>query len=578
MKISQEDINAIRSQSDVVDVIGNYLPLVKKGKSFKAVCPFHDDHDPSLSINQSKQIYKCFVCGAGGNVFTFVQNFEKLSFPESVVKVAEMIDYKLDVKSSDFIIPIDPKKAAAHKVLNEAINYMVYNLNSSDGLIYKEYLNKRGINESLIKMFDIGFNGGDNQLYKFLIAKGYEESIMDSTNLIRISEFGVKDTFANRITFPIHDTYGNPVGFTARTIDPNISSKYINTNETKLYSKGHIVYNYHRAKDYIRKEKAVIVVEGVTDVIAFSKCDIFNVCATLGTAGTKDQLKILRKTTLNIIFCYDGDKAGKNATYKVGKIAQELGFKVFVVKNDDSLDPDEIIERFGKDELKSKVSKPLLFIEFIFDYFIEGKDLTNYSDKKEIAKNIRKEIGLLDSDIDVNYFTNLLEEKTGFKFNDANIKEHPRPQTILRRNIYLNKNVSGIEDAEQIVISQMSLDKRAVEIFQKKLYNFESQKNTDLMKIIFDEYTLNKKFEYSAIIDKLNQDQRNYYTDIMENTKFPEKYDEEQLLGAINKILLHIKKKELIVLRDSLCIEYTDEKMKKFIKLKEEIEVLTNEN
>ena len=234
MRLSDEEITAVRNSADIAEVIGHYVPLVKKGRSMACVCPFHDDHDPSLSISQDKQIYKCFVCGAGGNVFTFVQNYEKVSFPEAVAKVAEISGYKLSFDPSALKAPVDPRKDALYKVLAETIRYTHYQLGAQAGTPVREYLANRGIDEATIEKFEIGWNGPGDELLRFLQAKGYNEQDMVAANVVRLNESGLHDVFTSRITFPIHDSLGNPIGFTARSMDPEAQSKYINTTETDV--------------------------------------------------------------------------------------------------------------------------------------------------------------------------------------------------------------------------------------------------------------------------------------------------------------------------------------------------------
>ncbi len=537
MRLSEEDINAVRSQADIVDIVGRYLPLVKKGKSFGAVCPFHDDHDPSLSLSQEKQIYKCFVCGAGGNVFTFVQNYENISFPEAVVKVADFVGHKLDFQPQDFIQKKDPYKEAGYKVLNEAIRYMMYALNLSSSAKEKEYLTRRGIGETLIKMFEIGFNEGNDQLYKFLKAKGYPDQDLVSTNLVRISENGLHDTFSSRITFPIHDAFGNPVGFTARTLNSDISSKYINTTETDFYVKGKIVYNLHRAKPYAKKENSIILVEGVTDVLAFAKANIFNVCATLGTAGTKEQLSQIKSCGTQLIFCYDGDSAGQAATYRVGKLAKEMGFDVLVVNNKTEDDPDDIVEKQGAVALQKMIKKPKLWMEFIFDYFQTKNDLENYSEKKEFAKAVMNEINLLHDDFDRQNFIHRLTQLTGFNLSNISVekKEVSKANQIVKR-VRIPKPSDGRELAERIILSQMLLDKNAAEIFKDKLGFMTNKVHQQVALLIVEEYRQNDELVIANFLDGIDEKLKNMVILLNTNEEFPSEYSEAIINGAINRV------------------------------------------
>ena len=284
--LSEDEINAVRAKADIVDVISHYLQVHKQGRMYKAVCPFHDDHDPSLNINPDMQIYKCFVCGAGGNVFSFVQRYEHVSFPEAVGKVADMIGFPLSSSPVKKKREVDPHRQKLYDALQETINYTMYELNSTDGAAARSYLKGRGMDDHTLERFQIGWNPEGDSLTRFLHAKHYEDQTLTAVNVSRITSQGMQDVFASRITFPIHDAYGNPVGFSARTMDPDNPAKYINTTQTEIYVKGQLVYNAHRAKEEARRAGRIYICEGVTDVIAFDRAGIANAVCTLGTACT----------------------------------------------------------------------------------------------------------------------------------------------------------------------------------------------------------------------------------------------------------------------------------------------------
>ena len=380
MRIPQADIDNIRQQADIVDIIGRYIPIEKKGSNaYRAICPFHDDHDPSLSISPSRQIFKCFVCQKGGNVFGFVQEYEKVDYIQAVAKVAQMINYPLDMSKIVPVKRIDSKFAAYYDLLHEMIKFCRYSLNTSDGLRAKEYLLARKMDDKIIDMFDIGYNGKNNSVYNFLTAKKYSKQAMIETNIIFDNEYGESDVFANRIVFPIHDEFGNPIGFTARALDDN-ASKYINTSTTPIYVKGNFVYNMHRAKSFAKKANKIIVVEGVMDVIAFAKAGIYNVVATLGTAITAKQLHLIKQCSMNIVLAYDGDNAGQNAIYKAGIMAVDAGFEVSVYRNETTLDPDELIQSKGISYLQKSIDQPYAWMEFLFNYLQKKYNLEVYSE------------------------------------------------------------------------------------------------------------------------------------------------------------------------------------------------------
>ncbi len=505
MQISEQDINAIRQKANIAEVIGHYIPLTKKGRSLSAVCPFHDDHDPSLSISEDKQIYKCFVCGNGGNVFTFVQNYEKISFPEAVYKVAEMINYPLEGRFEPIKEQIAPEIEILYKLHEEAIRFGSYQLHSSEGVNEIKYLTDRGLDESCINYFNIGYIPSKNALYRFLNAKGYQDQDILAAYLGHLNENGIYDVFSNRITFPIHDPKGHPIGFTARTLDPDQQSKYINTSETKIYVKGNVLYNMHRALHACKSEKKVIVVEGVMDVIAFYRAKIENVVATLGTACTKEQIRLMKQCANHVVFCYDGDKAGQNANYKAAKLAKEAGLEVSVISNKTQLDPDEIIKQYGIEELQAMSRKELTWIEYCFAYLSSRYDLENYSQKKEYAMLMRDEIWNLSDPFDRDNFLHRLAMETGFSPSQLT-KEEPvqiknERKAHPRRTQRLNVMLDGKTNAEHLLLSQMLKSYEAVQLFSKELGFLLGEENQKLAMILVDYYRDHNQCEIADFIN-----------------------------------------------------------------------------
>lgn len=537
MKISDEDISAVRSRADIVDIIGRYLPLVKKGKSMSAVCPFHDDHDPSLSISQDKQIYKCFVCGNGGNVFTFVQNYENISFQQAVVKVAEMIGYPLHVNVSDFQEKKDPRKEGLFRCLSEAIRYMSFQLNAQEGKAALEYLNQRGLYKEIIEKFEIGWNGPNDQVTRFLKAKSFPESDMLACNLARLSERGISDVFYNRITFPIHDSLGNPIGFTARSMDPDALSKYINTNETELYIKGNTLYNYHRAKAVAKKEGRLIVVEGVMDVIAFARAGINHVVATLGTACTKEQIRLMKQCSNRIVLCYDGDKAGRKATLKAAKLMQQAGIEVSVMQNKTGLDPDEIINRFGLDELRAMSRNESAWMEFVFDELQNQFNLDNYSEKKQFALAIKAEIDALQDDFDRQSFTHRLSLLTGFNAVQLGFSTVSDSKTRIQpAKVRLNPMQNGKTNAENHILSQMLASILAAECFKNELGFLSSEDGQRCAMLILDYYRKHDVMNVAELLDSCtSESQKQLILDLSSNEIYLKQYNEELLLGSIKR-------------------------------------------
>ena len=531
--IREEDINAVRQKADIVDIIGHYLPVQKKGKSYVALCPFHDDHSPSMSISPDKQIYKCFVCNAGGNVFSFVQNYEKISFPEAVGRVASLVGYPLDIKEAGPAIKKDPRKEKLYQILNEAIKYMMYELNSSEAIEQKEYLEKRGLDQTIREKFQIGYNPKADKLYQFLKAKGYEDKDLVACNLVRISEDGLHDVFYDRISFPIHDTYGNPIGFSARSINPNNASKYINTNETELFEKGNIVYNYHRARNEARKERCVYVCEGVTDVIAFAKAGIENCVCTLGTACTKQQIHLLKTLAPTVIFCYDGDDAGQRATYKAAKMARSIGLDVKIIKNTSEKDPDELIREEGKDAFLAWLSKNETWMEFVLRYFQRHVNMDNYGEKKEFVQKVLEEINQLEDDMDRQYFTEQLSKISGFNLAFTPKNEVPQAKHLKKTTVALP---NGTKEAEELLLQCMLENPEAAHYFEENLGFLNDETRQELAMMIVDAYRTHDVISASELMDSTNKKEIKTLIAKLSTEPSYTVYSEELMKGLARKV------------------------------------------
>ncbi len=551
MRIPEETVNDIRNSADIVDVIGHYIPLIKKGKSFNAVCPFHDDHDPSLSISRDKQIYKCFVCGNGGNVFTFVSNYKKISYPEAVKEVADIIGKPLNIEFNT------PKKENRYQrlydVLNDYIGYTSYILSGSKlGVEAHEYLINRGLSDDIIKDFNIGYNPDGDRVYQTLKAKEYTDEEMIKVNIARMGNSGMNEVFKKRIVFPIHDKYGNPIAFTARDFMGFSEAKYINSSETIIYTKGDTLYNYHRAKLASKQNGKVIVCEGVMDVIAYKRAGIDNVVATLGTACSEKQIELLKELAPIIILSYDGDKAGKAANIKNGYALLSKNANVEVIDNNTGLDPDEIINKYDKNALRDLSSKRVSYIDYALNYYKESYNLNNYSERKDMTLKMSGIIELLNDDYDKENYYNELYEITRIRKTDRPNEpknEYNRQWKSFEKSISLD----GITKAEYIILIEMVLSKDAVKIYNEELGYLLDENNQKLANIIIDEYRKNDNVSLSRMLDEIDDKAlKDLILSLATYDSLPSVYDKETLLGSINKVKIEIKKRKLAYLRKSI--------------------------
>lgn len=538
--ISEDDIKAIRQQADIVDVMSRYITLEKKGKDYKAICPFHDDHDPSLSISTDKQIFKCFVCGTGGNVFTFVQKIENISFLEAVCKVAELIHYPLHMDTSQFQPKVDENQPL-YDCVQSYIRFLTYELQSENGESVKKYLSQRKINEDIIKRFEIGYAPESSRSVKYLKAKGFNEQILTDTGLIRTHDLDTYAVFDNRLMIPIHDENGNPVGFTARRLNEDKDvAKYINTSETKIYHKGHLIFNYHRAKEFAKKNKRCILVEGAMDVIAFEKADIHESIACLGTACTKEQITLLKRLNVPLVVCYDGDRAGKAATYKFGKLAVDYGLNFSIVKNTTGKDPDEIFNELGKDELYLSVHKTVSFVEFLFDYLPNQYDLDNYEDKKKFTTEMQSFIERTCTDFEKADYYSRIRDLTGFDLShqSANI---PAPKKESRNNVAVVRNIEPLKNgrtlAEHGVLWMILNSKLAADQFKDQIGFFQDPVCEELSLYCYDMYRNMDHIDFDVLMSYIEkEDVRNLLVSLMENPFHVDGYNEDFFNDSLMKI------------------------------------------
>lgn len=416
-KISYEEILSIQRKVNIVDIVKDYVPLTQKGRNYFGVCPFHDDHNPSMSVSPEKQMYKCFVCGASGNVFNFVMEYEKVSYYEAVKIVADKIGITIDIGN---IKREETKKSPLYDMYD--ISYKLYqnNLNTKYGKDAKEYLKNRNIDNDIIKEFKIGLSTTGTEISSILLKKGYKEDELLSSGLCYKTSNGLHDIYKNRIMFPLMDLNGNVVAFSGRIYNEKSDNKYINTSETDIFKKGNLLYNYHIAKEEARKEKSIIVVEGFMDVIRLSTIGVRNVVALMGTALTKNQANLIRKLSSNIILMFDGDGAGDKATLSFINAFDDSDATIKVVRLEDNLDPDEYILTKGKDKLLDHLLHPMNKISYKLDKL---KDDINFSDSIDVSKYVNlavKELEKIDDDIVRGIETKKVSSLTGISVEKLN--------------------------------------------------------------------------------------------------------------------------------------------------------------
>ncbi|MBS4840187.1 MULTISPECIES: DNA primase [Clostridium] len=382
MQIREEVIERIRQDNDIVDIISENVRLKKSGRNYVGLCPFHNDKSPSLSVSQDKQIYKCFSCGEAGNVITFVMKYKKLTFYEASKYLADKAGIPLELGNAKES-QITKKKELLYKVNTEAARYYFYNLQRTS--FAKEYFLKRGIREEVIKRFGLGYAQDRwHDLIMYLKKKGFNENLLLEAGLILKSEKkgNTYDRFRNRVMFPVFDVRGKVIGFGGRVLDDS-KPKYLNSPETVIFHKGTNLYGLNFATKNKLEQDYIIIVEGYMDLISLHQHGITNTVASLGTALTINQARLLKRYVNKVIISYDADVAGQTATLRGLEILRHAGLDVKVLKVPQGKDPDEFVRNNGKDAFLRLVDNALPLIEYRIKKAAEG---INLRDNNELVK------------------------------------------------------------------------------------------------------------------------------------------------------------------------------------------------
>ena len=523
--IDSETINKIRKSNDIVDVISSYIDLVPKGKNYFGVCPFHDDHSPSMSVSREKQIYRCFTCGASGNVLTFVMNYENIGFVDALKKLGDKVGIHLDIKSNQK----SSKYSEFYDIYKLSTNFYKNNLNSPLGEKARKYLNSRKITEDMIKTFDIGLSLNDS-LSKMLVKK------YDSKKLIDIGlshEFNGKivDLFLNRIMFPIKDLYGNVVAYSGRKFDDSDAPKYINTKETIIFKKGNILYNYFSALEEIRRKKEIIICEGFMEVIRLYSIGIKNVVALMGTSFTNDQLEVIKKLNVNVVLNLDNDDPGKLAAFQIGETLSKNGINPSVIVFDRYKDTDELIMNDGAEAFLKAYNNRANFIDYKLHYLKSNKNLT---DSVELAKYINEailSINELDDDIlkeikakelSSEFDISLETIKSKLTTKEIKPKESVKPKKIILNDKYRKSEIR--------IIYLMLNNKEVIKKYEKNLGFLPNEDMKKLANEIVYFKQTNNGWDYADFITYvMNNPWLKESLDIVLNTEQSEEYSKEEL-------------------------------------------------
>ncbi|WP_042478277.1 DNA primase [Bacillus ndiopicus] len=476
-KIPEQLIEQIRSQSDIVDVISDYMQLTKRGRNWFGLCPFHGEQTPSFSVSQDKQIFHCFGCGAGGNAITFVMDIENITFPDAVVKLGERAGVQLDAELTSSSQPAKAISKAeanmrqAHDFAMEFYHHLL--MNTEDGEEALQYLLKRGFTQELIENHKIGWALPSwDSLTSFLERKEFSLEEMAESGLVirRESDGSYFDRFRGRIMFPIRDDNGKVIAFSGRILNTDAEeAKYMNSPESPIFHKSEVLYNLDKARATIRKTRQVILMEGFVDVLAATNAGVMNAVATMGTSLTPQHIQKLKRLVEQITVCYDGDSAGMEGARRSAQLLKDERLKVEVAVLPDKLDPDDYIREYGAEAFKAQIiDKPHAYIAFMMMYARRNKNFQFENDVLQYVQEVLEELALVSSPIERDLYITQLANETSIsqeaiyaqyrKLEAAKSKHYKKEQIPMQEVASVpvsQKPLTGAERAERLLLSHM---------------------------------------------------------------------------------------------------------------------------
>jgi len=530
--ITKDSIENLKTHLDVVDIVSQFIELKKSGANFKACCPFHGEDTPSFVVSPAKQIYHCFGCGVGGDSIKFVMEYEKLSYPESLEKLASMVNVPLEYDNNF--------KKVDSSLINKVNEY--YEKLLSHNQTAREYLKSRGISDFSIEKFQIGYASTSSDTINFLKTNFLNLADAKDFGIIDSGQNGLYSRFIERITFPINTLNGTIVGFGGRTITGH-NAKYINSPQTKLFNKSRLLYGYNLAKESIYKQKAVIVTEGYLDVVMLHQAGFANTVATLGTALTAEHLPILHRGEPKVIVAYDGDKAGLNAAFKASVLLSHSSFMGGVVIFKDGLDPADMVNSNQIDELNAMFSNSIPFIPFVIDFIIKKHNINDPQQKQLALKESNDFLKTLNPILQEEY-SSLIARKLNVNSALVQVQHFDNQRST-------NVNLSSLDIAELNIIRTVLDDRSLLDIVQQELTSDMFQTHSSEFQLLLNDP------DNPALLGLL----------IHEHLK---SYTKEELNYQLTLLLLPYYTKQLQHLRFNETMDYR-QKSKKTIELKQKI-------
>jgi DNA primase len=582
-RIPDEIIEKIQQSSDIVDVVSEYVQLKKQGRNHFGLCPFHGEKSPSFSVSHDKQIYHCFGCGAGGNVFSFLMQIEGFSFVEAALALAD----KLHIDLPDQINTAQPKDAnsenekmiEAHELLKKFYHHLLVNTNEGQAAL--DYLTSRGFTKQSIEQFEIGYALDSwDFVAKFLTKRGYNPQMMEKAGLLvkKGSSDQYLDRFRNRIMFPIADHGGRTIAFSGRVLGKE-QPKYLNSPETPIFNKSKVLYNFYSARVHIRKNQQIVLFEGFADVISAVRSDVQNSIATMGTSLTEAQAKIIKRNAGDVIICYDSDSAGLQAALRASKTLAAAGCKMRVAALPDGTDPDDYIRTHGPEKFKKDViGASITLMAFKMQFFRKGKNLQDEGQRLQYIEDILKELSLLDNPVEIELYLkqlsgefslsmdvlkSQLQEKRMNKKPERK-KEQQTAPAVSGFKPQQKRLLPAFHNAERLLIAHMLRNR---EIAQKVLdrigLQFNIEEHRAIITYLYAYYEEGNEASVSSFLRKLPGSGLHQFVSDIAMLSVNEDISERELADYIKQVLNH---QNWLMIKEKEAEKLEAERQKDFVK------------
>lgn len=548
---SEELIEEVRSRNDIVDVIGSYVKLHKKGSTYFGLCPFHNEKTGSFSVTPGKQMYYCFGCGAGGNVFTFLMQYENYTFVEAMKALAERVGIDLpEHEMTDQQKREADKRTILLEVNKEAAKYFYTLLRNPRGQKAYEYFKKRELSDETMQRFGLGYSDQySNDLYKYLRNKGYEDVILKESGLVKIDEVrGGFDKFWNRAMFPIMDVHNRVIGFGGRVMGDG-EPKYLNSPETRIFDKSRNLYGLNIARS--SRKDYMLLCEGYMDVIALHQAGFNNAVASLGTALTSGHASLLKRYTKEVFLTYDSDNAGKKAALRAIPILKEVGIITKVINMRPYKDPDEFIKALGAEEYQKRIDNAQN--SFMFEVWVleEEYDMNDPESKTAFYNEIARKLLVFSEELERNNYIQAVADKYKIEFDDLRklvnnlaIKEGiVRKPTPIKKRVQEKKQEDGMKKSQKLLLTWLIENVRLFETvkglitpedFTEDLYNRVAQ-------MLFSQYEQDGSVNPAKIVSCFENEEEQREIAGFFNTSIQEVESRSDMEKAIKETIIRIK-------------------------------------